>query len=70
MAARQKRQNDKDISHSPFIAQVEKNILFRGTPRVRVVGLPKEIILHRPIEFQVRCDKMKTIFYHIKRRII
>ncbi|CAF4245546.1 unnamed protein product, partial [Rotaria sp. Silwood2] len=49
-------ENDKDILHSPFIAQVEKNITHREKPRIRVIGLSKEIILHRPVEFQVFID--------------
>jgi hypothetical protein len=47
-------ENDKDISHSPFIARVEKNFTLHEKPRVRVIDLSKQIILHRPIEFQVR----------------
>jgi len=47
-------ENDKDISHSPFIAHVEKNVTLREQPRIRVIGLSKKIILHRPVEFQVR----------------
>lgn len=47
-------ENDKDIQRSPFIAKVEKNISHRGKPRIRVIGLPKQIVLHRTVEFQVR----------------
>ncbi|CAF4604114.1 unnamed protein product [Rotaria sp. Silwood1] len=49
-------ENDKDILHSPFIAQVEKNIKYRDKPRISVIGLSKQIILHRPVEFQVFID--------------
>jgi hypothetical protein len=47
-------ENDKDISRSPFIAHIEKSSISREKPRVRVVGLSKQIMLHRPVEFQVR----------------
>jgi hypothetical protein len=47
-------ENDRDISHSPFIAHVEKNSTLFDEPRIRVIGLSKQINLHRPVEFQVR----------------
>ncbi|CAF0986572.1 unnamed protein product [Rotaria sordida] len=49
-------ENDKDILHSPFIAQIEKNITYHEKPRIRVIGLSKQIVLHRPVEFQVFVD--------------
>jgi hypothetical protein len=52
-------ENDKDISQSPFIAHIEqKNLTLHQQPRIRVIGLPKKIILHRPVEFQVRREKI------------
>ncbi|CAF3552060.1 unnamed protein product [Rotaria socialis] len=49
-------ENDKDISSSPFNAKIEKNIIHHENPRIRVIGLSKQIILHRPVEFQVYID--------------
>ncbi|CAF1522137.1 unnamed protein product [Rotaria magnacalcarata] len=49
-------ENDKDISSSPFNAKIEKNIIYHEKPRIRVIGLSKQIILHRPVEFQVYID--------------
>ena len=47
-------QNDREISSSPFLAHVEKKSIGGASPRIRVVGLSKKLILHRPVEFQVR----------------
>ena len=47
-------ENDRAISQSPFIARVERTITGQDKPHIRVVGLGKKIILHRPVEFQVR----------------
>ncbi|CAF0821680.1 unnamed protein product [Adineta ricciae] len=49
-------ENDKDITNSPFIAHVDKSLSLRDKPRIRVVGLPKELMLHRTVEFQVFID--------------
>ena len=46
-------ENDKEISHSPFLTRVERVYLLREKPRIRVMGLSKKLILHRPVEFQV-----------------
>ena len=56
-------ENDRDISPTPFIAKVQKNTTLREKPRIRVVGLSKQIMLHRPVEFQVRRDN-KIYFVH------
>jgi hypothetical protein len=50
-------ENDRDISSSPFLVHVEKNLIGYEQPRIRVIGLSKKLILHRPIEFQVRINK-------------
>jgi len=55
-------ENDKDISQSPFIAYIEKNLTLREQPRIRVIGLSKKIILHRPVEFQVRRKKFFNLY--------
>lgn len=49
-------ESDKDILHSPFLAQIQQETISSDSPRVRVVGLTEEIILHRPVEFQVFVD--------------
>lgn len=55
-------ENDRDILQSPFVAHVEKNTSSRSKPKLRVFGLTKEIILHRPVEFQVRgCCRSPTL---------
>lgn len=46
-------EDDRDIPQSPFIARVARNSTMRGKPRIRVFGLPNEIILQRPVEFEV-----------------
>ena len=46
-------EDDRDIPQSPFIARIARNSTMRGKPRIRVFGLPNEIILHRPVEFEV-----------------
>ena len=46
-------ENNKDISQSPFIAYVERNLKSHEKPRIHVTGLSKQINLHRPVEFQV-----------------
>lgn len=49
-------ENNKDTLHSPFIAQVKKEILLSDKPRIDVIGLTDEIIIHRPVEFRVRSN--------------
>ncbi|CAF1052501.1 unnamed protein product [Adineta steineri] len=49
-------ENDKDIPNSPFNSRVEKGLTLRDKPRIRVVGLPNQIMLHRTVEFQVFID--------------
>ena len=49
-------ENNKDTLHSPFIAQVKKEILLTDKPRIDVIGLTNEIIIHRPVEFRVRLN--------------
>jgi hypothetical protein len=56
-------ENDKDIPNSPFIAHIDKNFILREKPRIRVIGLSKEIILHRSVEFQVRNDFLSFEVY-------
>ena len=46
-------ESDKDISQSPFLAQIKEEIITPDPPRIRIHGLTEEIIVHRPIEFQV-----------------
>ena len=45
--------NDHDIPQSPFHAHVLRNLPLRESPRLRVLGLSKQIVLHQPVEFQV-----------------
>lgn len=58
-------ENDREISHSPFIARVEKALVEQDKPRVRVVGLGKKIILHRPVEFQVRTVSLDSHTHYL-----
>jgi hypothetical protein len=44
---------NKDILHSPFIANIKQEIILNDKPRIHVTGLTEEIIIHRPVEFQV-----------------
>jgi hypothetical protein len=60
-------ENDKDISHSPFIARVEKNFTLCDKPRIRVIGLLEQITLHRLVEFQVRRKRFSLL--HLKTKI-
>ena len=57
---------NKDIQQSPFIAHVKEELVLPETPRIHVVGLTEQMIIHRPVEFQVRKDflllNFKTIF--------
>lgn len=46
-------ENDRDVNNSPFLARIEKYPQARHQPRVRVFGLPKDLVLHRTVEFQV-----------------
>ncbi|CAF0925368.1 unnamed protein product [Adineta ricciae] len=46
-------QYNKDITNSPYMAYVKQECLAEGKPRVQVIGLPDEIIIHRLIEFRV-----------------
>ena len=48
-------EDDRDIPLSPFFARIDRNSSVRGKPRIRVFGLSKDIILHRPVEFEVSC---------------
>ena len=43
----------QDILHSPFIAHIKQTSIQDDQPRIRVTGLTKQIIIHRPVEFQV-----------------
>jgi hypothetical protein len=62
-------ENDKDILSSPFIVHVEKNLTSHEQPRIRVIGLSEKIILHRPIEFQVRRKSNFKIFISFQRSL-
>ena len=45
---------NRDIPHSPFIAHVTQVPMGNEKPKIFVTDLTEQIILHRPIEFQVR----------------
>jgi len=45
---------NKDILHSPFLAHIKQELILNDQPRIRVTGLTEQIIIHRPVEFQVR----------------
>jgi hypothetical protein len=47
---------NKDILHSPFIAHVKQEEILHDKPRLHVKGLAEQIVLHRPVEFQVRLN--------------
>jgi hypothetical protein len=47
---------NKDTLHSPFIAQIKQETLLPDKPRIQVIGLTEEIIIHRPVEFRVRSN--------------
>jgi hypothetical protein len=44
---------NKDILHSPFIANIKQEPIRSDQPRIQVTGLNEQIIIHRPVEFQV-----------------
>lgn len=44
---------NKDILHSPFIAHIQQENNLNENPHIHVTGLTEQIIVHRPIEFQV-----------------
>lgn len=46
-------ESGKDISHSPFHAQITQEILPNESPRIRVKGLTEQIVIHRLVEFRV-----------------
>jgi hypothetical protein len=46
-------ENDRDILQSPFTAQIDKINAVHVKPNIYVIDLPKEMILHQAIEFQV-----------------
>jgi hypothetical protein len=47
-------EHDRDILQSPFTASVKKVSFRDGSPFVRVHGLLQNMIIHRPVDFQVR----------------
>jgi hypothetical protein len=47
---------NKDILHSPFIAHIKQEVVLHEKPRIHVKGLTEQIIIHRPIEFQVKLN--------------
>lgn len=47
-------QSNRDIPQSPFMAHIRKMSFAHETPRVSVHGLSKNIVIHRPVEFQVK----------------
>ena len=47
---------NKDILHSPFLPLIKQELIPDEKPRIQVTGLTKELILHRPVEFQVRLN--------------
>ena len=49
-------EDNKDILHSPFIARIKKEDISHHKPRVYITGVSQELILHRPVEFQVRIN--------------
>jgi hypothetical protein len=53
---------NKDILHSPFIAHIKQESIRHDQPRIQVTGLNEQIILHRPVEFQVGFN---LIFFHL-----
>ena len=57
-------EDNKDVLHSPFIAHIEQELISHGKPRIQIIGLTKQIIIHRPVEFQVRLDifTLKIVF--------
>lgn len=44
---------NKDILNSPFIAHIKQENNIEKKPQIYVKGLTEDIIIHRPIEFQV-----------------
>ena len=59
-------ENNRDINNSPFMARFRTVTLQSIPPRVKVVGLPKKLVLRRPVEFQVN----QNIDFHLKSRIL
>jgi hypothetical protein len=49
-------ESNKDILNSPFIAHVKKEEILNDQPRLHIKGLTEQIIVHRPVEFQVRLN--------------
>jgi len=47
-------ENERELSSSPFLVYVENLANIKSKPNIRVIGLDKQLILHRKNEFQVR----------------
>ena len=47
-------ENERELSSSPFLVYVENLANIKSKPNIRVIGLVKQLILHRKNEFQVR----------------
>lgn len=52
---------NKDIPNSPFIADIKRARFSTNKPCIRIKGLSEQIIIHRPVEFEVR----DMIAYHL-----
>jgi hypothetical protein len=64
---------NKDILHSPFIAHIKQEVILNNKPRIHVTGLTEQIVIHRPVEFQVRLNiffYQKLIFLYKKRFLL
>ncbi|CAF0814920.1 unnamed protein product [Rotaria sp. Silwood1] len=49
-------EHNKDIQHSPFIANIKKENILHNKPSIHITGLSQNIIVHRPVEFEVSID--------------
>ncbi|CAF2054299.1 unnamed protein product [Rotaria magnacalcarata] len=49
-------EHNKDIQNSPFICHVKREHISKDKPHIRIIGLSEQIIIHRPVEFEVFID--------------